>query len=218
MTLSNHCKAGNFTVGKKFSRLTVVENPKRNASGKLEVLCRCDCGKEKIVATTLLRSGITKSCGCLKIDNGRSKRIHGMRRHPAYIIWAKIIQRCTNPSVERYPQYGGRGITVCDEWEDFSVFRDWANKNGYIEGKLDLDRIDNNSGYRPDNCRFISHRENLCNTRRRIVTEIEGKEETLSEIAIRVGIPYNVVWGRYKRGERGDRLERKRDKTFKKSR
>ena len=144
---------------------------------------------------------------------------HGDCKTKLYNVWHAAKQRCRCPRDVMYPYYGARGITVCDEWNDFSVFREWAYKNGYVEGKVDLDRIDNNSGYRPDNCRFISHRENLCNTRRRLVTESDdGKEETLSEIAIRSGLPYNVIWGRYKRGERGEKLERKRDKTFKKSR
>ena len=205
-------------VGMRFGRL-VIESISLEIDNSVSFNCKCDCGNNIKLRGVDLCSYKKRTCGCFlsggaMLDNTK----HGGSKTKLYHIWSAARQRCKNPDDIMYSYYGGRGITVCDEWEDFAAFREWANENGYIEGKLDLDRIDNNSGYRPDNCRFISHRENLCNTRRRLVVNVDSGEETLSEIAIRSGIPYNVIWGRYKRGERGEKLERKRDKTFKKSR
>lgn len=185
-------------IGCKFGRLKVIA-ASETINKKRYWVCRCDCGKEKIVATTLLRSGITKSCGCLKIDNGRSKRIHGMRRHPAYIIWAKIIQRCTNPSVERYPQYGGRGITICDAWRhNPGAFCQWAIENGFAVG-LQIDRIDNDKGYSPENCRFVTVKQNCRNRSTTRWIEYKGTRKSAAEWAEEYGIPYSKMMARIDR-------------------
>lgn len=182
-------------IGSRFGRLTVVVAAESKKKQR-QWVCRCDCGNEKTVSTALLRGGITKSCGCLKADNGRAKKTHGFRSHPAYIVWAKIVQRCTNPSVERYPQYGGRGITICDEWRhDPESFCKWAIQNGFAVG-LQIDRIDNNKGYSPDNCRFVTVKQNCRNRTTTRWIEYKGTRRSAAEWAEQAGISYSTMMRR----------------------
>lgn len=101
-----------------------------------------------------------KSCGCLKISIS-----HGLKHERIYNVWAKIVGRCSNMNNEAYHNYGGRGITICREWkESFSAFKDWADKNGYSD-YLEIDRIDNDRGYSPENCKFSTRAQNARNRR-----------------------------------------------------
>ena len=195
-------------TGRRYGRLTVIKEHHRSEKSGYYWLCRCDCGKMAIVSGGNLRCGSTKSCGCLAAECKPPKNIkHGMSRTKLHGIWVAMRQRCTNPNDANYARYGGRGITVCDEWvNSFEAFRDWAIANGYVEGKMDLDRTDNDKGYSPDNCRFISHRENLRNTHRKLHDVINGEDITLAEAAEKYSIPYRLIYQRYKRGKRGDAL------------
>ena len=211
-------KIKDLRVGMRFGKL-VIASISLEIDNSVSFNCKCDCGNNITLRGADLLSGKKRTCGCYIVNGVVVGNVtHGGSKTKLYHIWNAAKQRCRCKTDVMYSYYGGRGITFCDEWNDFVRFRDWAYENGYIEGKLDLDRIDNNSGYRPDNCRFISHRKNLCNTRRRIAIKTGEGEETISEIALRSGIPYNVVWNRYMRGDRGERLERKRDQKNHKSR
>lgn len=161
-------------TGQRFGRLVVVER-RGKICGLTAWLCRCDCGKQTVVAVSDLTKGHTKSCGCLRneVTANRLKK-HGKKGTRLYTVWKGINQRCFNPANHGYDRYGGRGITVCAEWRnDFQAFYDWAMANGYDanapRGQCTIDRIDNNKGYSPDNCRWVDMKtqiDNRSNTRR----------------------------------------------------
>ena len=155
-------------IGQRFGRMVVEsETTDRTKCGEVKYLCRCDCGNTKIVAGTSLRYGSTKSCGCLLSESTKARTFkHGLTNHPLYKIWSGIIQRCHKETDTAYKYYGARGITVCDEWRnDAEAFIKWSLENGWREG-LEIDRIDNYKGYSPDNCRYVTHKENMNNQRR----------------------------------------------------
>jgi hypothetical protein len=128
------------------------------------------------------------------------------KREKLYNIWVSMKQRCYNPNDRNFFRYGGRGITVCDEWrEDYIAFKTWCLQNGYKQG-LDLDRRDNDDGYSPANCRFVTHRQNLANTHRQIREVIFGEEITLVEASDKYNLSYKLLYNRYKRGKRGGDL------------
>ena len=119
-------------------------------------LFKCICGREWEAGISEIKRGHTRSCGCLP-NKGNTK--HGMKRHPLYTYWKGIRQRCNNPNAESYPNYGGRGIAICSEWNDFAIFHKWAMRMGWKPG-LAIDRIDNNGNYEPSNCHWITNGEN----------------------------------------------------------
>ena len=147
--------------GKRFGRLTAIEcvGKAQNSTYRLW-RCTCDCGREVITTTHALTCGDTKSCGCLKHDvTVERNRKHGLSGSRLYRVWSSMKYRCYKPTCKEYRNYGGRGISVCDEWRSsFEAFREWALANGYDEsaprGKCTIDRIDNDGNYEPDNCRI----------------------------------------------------------------
>lgn len=152
-------------VGERYGRLTVVEFD-RLQNHKTYWKCVCDCGLTVIATGNNLRSGNTKSCGCLHREKatevGRQNATHGeshSKRTRLYTIWCGMRQRCSNPNRAAYKLYGGKGVKVCDEWSNYSDFKDWATSNGYADN-LSIDRIDPSKGYSPDNCRWITPSEN----------------------------------------------------------
>jgi len=139
-------------IGNKYGKLTVLEKLDIR-SRDTKWICKCDCGNEIIVPGKSLRSGNTKSCGCLTYK-------HGKTNSRIYNIYHHMKKRCNNYKDHRYKYYGGKGIKVCDEWEkDFNTFYEWAIKNGYDETKT-IDRIDSNKNYTPENCQWITGSEN----------------------------------------------------------
>ena len=154
-------------VGKRFGYLVVIEldhiNPiRKNTWWK----CQCDCGNTTIVYRGGLTSGDIISCGCYHKEHiSEYGKKHGLSSDPLYTVWSGMIQRCTNQNASNYYRYGGRGIYVCDEWRhNFKSFYDWAIELGYSKG-LTLDRINNEDGYYPDNCRWVDHQTQQNNTR-----------------------------------------------------
>lgn len=197
-------------TGQRFGRLVVVKEAepirfKPSNKTKRRWLCRCDCGGTVITTTGSLRSGATKSCGCYckerQKENGRKKRTHGLSGSHIYNIWRGMKKRCNNPKNTAFHNYGGRGITICDEWNNsFEVFADWAFCHGYKEG-LSIERIDVNEGYNPQNCCWIPRNEQGKNRRiTRRFTDISGNEMYVIDVAKQNSIPINVVHNRIRNG------------------
>lgn len=151
-------------TGQRFGRLVVICKSGRNKFRNVMWLCKCDCGNEVTVTGNHLRSWNTTSCGCY---NRERSTTHGMNKTRLYNIWHSVLQRTgvTKGANERHKRdYIDRGITVCDEWKVFENFKDWSLSHGYSDD-LEIDRIDNDKGYEPSNCRWVSPRENSRNKR-----------------------------------------------------
>lgn len=193
-------------TGNKYGRLHVegLETRIKYPSGKTEQLwnCVCDCGNRVIVRGTDLKSGHTKSCGCLRKEKtSRLHSTHKLTNTRLYRIWIGIKNRCLNEKQPSYEYYGKRGISICDEWkESFESFNDWANKTGY-SNKLTIERIDVNGDYCPENCKWILPSEQYSNrTDSRNIT-YNGETKTLAEWAKIYGLDYNCLLWRIDKGK-----------------
>lgn len=200
-------------IGKKFGRLTVIKRVDDSVSktGRRNAcyLCRCDCGNSKVVQGRHLRDGSTVSCGCYARENKSEiakkyiapKRCdwHSLINTRIYRIWGNMVNRCTNKNNPVYDRYGGRGICVCDEWRAFTTFYDWTTHNGYNE-ELTIDRIDNNDGYNPENCRWVGLVEQENNKRNNVIVTYKDNDYTLSELGRKYNIPYKVLHNRIRLG------------------
>lgn len=184
-------------AGERFGRLVAVHRLDGMRNKRVVYLCQCDCGQKVEVRAESLRSGHTQSCGCKHRDIVAARGTkHGHCYTRLYRIWGSMVQRCENPNHKAYKNYGGRGIRICHEWRnDFETFYQWAIHNGYGDD-LQIDRQDNDDGYHPANCRFVTRTENNRNRRCTKVVSFRGQTKPLASLCDELDIDYNLVLNR----------------------
>lgn len=186
-------------AGMRFDRLLVVREVKRPATGRRFWHCVCNCGETTVSDQKGLLTGCIRSCGCLYREKAaRMNYKHGMSETDTYNIWCHMLRRCNNKKNSRYPDYGGRGITVCERWHDFENFI--ADMGERPSKNYSINRIDNDGNYEPGNCNWATLKEQANNTRRNHWIEINGERKTLSQWAVEYGIKASIVLRRLTRG------------------
>lgn len=188
-------------TGQRFGRLVVLSRTD-NKGKNTAWLCKCDCGNITKVITPNLKGGKSKSCGCGVIDSLiKRSRTHGeSHKTRLYSIWRGMKDRCYRQTHPYYNHYGGRGITVCPEWKtSYVAFRDWAKSHGYSDD-LSIDRIDNDKGYSPENCRWASNAQQANNQSRNRQITFQGRTQNLTQWAEELGISFPVLHYRLKHG------------------
>lgn len=185
-------------TGQKFHHLLVLEY-----AGNKKWWCKCDCGTVKKIARRWLIGENTKSCGCMKSEIiSQNHKKYDNRNKKLYNVYHSMLSRCNNPNHRYFEDYGARGIKVCEEWSNFESFQTWALEHGYEEG-LSIERIDNDKGYSPDNCKWISMCEQHNNNRTSARYVIDGEELTLADISRKYNINYHTLKSRRRKGLSG---------------
>jgi len=180
----------NDFIGKKFGKLTIIKETDRVGNSRC-VLTKCDCGNEQTNSLSSISSGNTKSCGCLRKNVMRKRSTtHGLSDHPLYSVYHNMIQRCYYTKAEHYYRYGGRGVSVCEEWKNsFKAFYDWAVSKGWHEGlEVDKDKIGTGLLYSPEMCCLLTPKENGNCSRRNKLLEYNGKIQSVSMWAEEISI------------------------------
>lgn len=187
---------------RKFGKLTAIQPQDKSKDRQIRWLCRCDCGQETIVRSSSLRSGHTKSCGCLQKEisiqyNTRHGHTKRGKQSKSYKAWYHIIQRCTNPNDNNYNNYGDRGIKVYKKWLKFENF---LEDMGEAPKGLQIDRINNNKGYYKENCRWATPKQNSRNKRDNRLILYGGKIQCISAWAEELNISSGTLSSRLNRG------------------
>lgn len=194
-------KIGNCIFLKDIDSKEYIDKKTKNILYKRRSLFECECGNNFEALLISVRDGNTKSCGCLKRktspQNGKSFITHGLSYHPLFLRWHNIKERCQNIKCKAYINYGARGISLCSRWEDLSLFIEDMYPS-YIEG-LEIDRIDNDGDYCPENCRWVTRIQNANNTRRNRFIEYNGMTQSVSKWANDLNMPYDNLLLRLKR-------------------
>ena len=190
-------------TGQRFGNLTVIGLDDKKQTRRTFWICECDCGNITSSRSDGLLSGAKKSCGCRKArvsaENVSKNHKHKQSGTRLYCIWQGMKARCYNPHDTRFDRYGGRGIKVCDEWKaDFQNFFLWALENGYSE-TLQIDRIDNDGDYCPDNCKWSTHQEQSRNRSTNVNITIGNSTKSLTEWCEIFQLDFKMIYSRYQR-------------------
>jgi hypothetical protein len=197
-------------LGHRYSRLTVLKDCGSTDNGKKLWLCACECGSTCVAPTGALRSGNTKSCGCLNRERAaeriRERMVtHGLSGHPLYTTWAHMVRRCVDADDPNFHNYGGRGIAVCDRWLRGEMGMDGiecfiADMGPRPTRFHSIDRRNNDGNYEPDNCRWATKREQNRNKRSNKLVELDGEILCLKDACTLAGANYSSVQFRLSRG------------------
>lgn len=185
----------------KFAKLTIIKTYYKQMKTRKRkfALCKCDCGNVTEVRYDCLTNNNTKSCGCINtVDRTKPNSV---KKHKLYRVYWRIKECCYNKNNKAYKYYGGRGIKICDEWLQYEKFLSWCLTHGYKEG-LQIDRIDTNGNYEPNNCRFVNSSDNNYNKRNNILVLYKDGWKTIQYIADKEGISWNTAYYRYIRKEK----------------
>lgn len=196
---ASHSTARNL-IGQRFGRLTVIERaPNRPGSTCAIWRCICDCGNEKVKASHDLRRAHAPSCGCWGRERiSEAKGTHRLTETREYVIWAGMKQRCRNSRSMAFPNYGGRGIQMCDRWAD--SFESFLEDMGNAPAGTSIDRIDNDGNYEPGNCRWATSATQIRNRRNCHYLTARGETHLLSDWATIVGIRKGTIANRLRYG------------------
>lgn len=188
-------------IGKRYGALTVIEFAGIKGRKHRYWRCRCDCGIEIIARGSHLYNGNVKSCGCRRtIANKEKASQNGLSRSPLYNVWRGMLKRCYLNTTNGYKNYGGRGMSVCDDWKnDFQSFYRWAVSSGYEPGKS-IDRIDVDANYCPENCRWADAKQQANNRTNTTVIMFCNESHTAAEWAEITGIPRETIKSRLRKG------------------
>lgn len=179
--------------GEKFGRLTVISRAQNTSTGSARWNCACECGNTVTVDAGKLKSGHTKSCGCLRAEQNRTVALkHGMHNTRIHRIWMQMHARCNARSGNNYKWYAERGVKVCNEWSDFQNFYQWSANNGYADD-LSIDRIDVDGDYSPENCRWVDIITQANNKRNNFKIEYGGRTQTIPQWARETSLPAGVI-------------------------
>ena len=185
-------------VGRIFGRLTVLRRVGVDKCGHIMFECQCSCPERTIltVTGTHLLTGHTQSCGCLQRERTSAARLKWKTDDEQVLAerFKSMKRRCYCKTERRYSDWGGRGITICDEWlNDHSKFMDWAKRNGF-QKNLEIDRINNDGPYSPDNCRWITKAQQQTNKRNSLLFEIDGETHTVTDWSSISGVSFSILY------------------------
>jgi hypothetical protein len=196
-------------TGARYGMLTAIKDVGALRNARVWAF-RCDCGKEvQRIGSRVAKAKGLQNCGCvnpaIRSENGKANKTHGWSQHKLYGVWRQMMRRCYQASCADYPNYGGRGITVCSDWRNVSSFCEWGVKSGYQDG-LTIERLDVDGNYSPHNCAWIPNKDQARNrTNMRMIT-YKGETMFAADWARRLGMKQSTIGARIRYGWTDDRI------------